>query len=172
MIQRALLAPMVWILVTLLDGKIFICAFSISVDPALFSGIFRVYVVHLVSGLLTEHINGILYRKCLGHFFLRLTQQHGSGRDQHHGEGAVQGGRDLQKQLLQEGRLSLRSLLLTSKFEFPFKLKHHLQNLSRGCLGGFSSNIQRGGVFLPLNCRIALLMHQCSSAAVLSFRRN
>uniref|UniRef100_A0A3Q1CQD9 Calcium homeostasis modulator 3 n=1 Tax=Amphiprion ocellaris TaxID=80972 RepID=A0A3Q1CQD9_AMPOC len=33
MIQRALLAPMVWILVTLLDGKIFICAFSVSVDP-------------------------------------------------------------------------------------------------------------------------------------------
>uniref|UniRef100_A0A3Q3M0B0 Calcium homeostasis modulator 3 n=1 Tax=Mastacembelus armatus TaxID=205130 RepID=A0A3Q3M0B0_9TELE len=39
MIQRALLAPMVWILVTLLDGKIFICAFSMSVDPALFSGL-------------------------------------------------------------------------------------------------------------------------------------
>lgn len=38
MIQRALLAPMVWILVTLLDGKIFICAFSVSVDPGLFSG--------------------------------------------------------------------------------------------------------------------------------------
>ncbi|XP_057704802.1 calcium homeostasis modulator protein 3 [Corythoichthys intestinalis] len=38
MIQRALLAPMVWILVTLLDGKIFICAFSVSVDPVLFSG--------------------------------------------------------------------------------------------------------------------------------------
>ncbi|XP_044229086.1 calcium homeostasis modulator protein 3 isoform X2 [Thunnus albacares] len=39
MIQRALLAPMVWILVTLLDGKIFICAFSVSVHPALFSGL-------------------------------------------------------------------------------------------------------------------------------------
>ncbi|XP_032408477.1 calcium homeostasis modulator protein 3 [Xiphophorus hellerii] len=39
MIQRALLAPMVWILVTLLDGKIFICAFSVSVDPGLFSGV-------------------------------------------------------------------------------------------------------------------------------------
>lgn len=38
MLQRALLAPLVWILVTLLDGKIFICAFSISVDPTLFSG--------------------------------------------------------------------------------------------------------------------------------------
>ncbi|KAM9803923.1 calcium homeostasis modulator protein 3 [Neosynchiropus ocellatus] len=38
MLQRALLAPMVWILVTLLDGKIFICAFSVSVDPSLFSG--------------------------------------------------------------------------------------------------------------------------------------
>ncbi|XP_074532451.1 calcium homeostasis modulator protein 3 [Halichoeres trimaculatus] len=39
MLQRALLAPMVWILVTLLDGKIFVCAFSASVDPALFSGL-------------------------------------------------------------------------------------------------------------------------------------
>ncbi|TNN48778.1 Calcium homeostasis modulator protein 3 [Liparis tanakae] len=38
MLQRAMLAPMVWILVTLLDGKIFICAFSVSVDPSLFSG--------------------------------------------------------------------------------------------------------------------------------------
>ena len=38
MIQRALLAPMVWILVTLLDGKIFICAFSMGVDPIFFSG--------------------------------------------------------------------------------------------------------------------------------------
>uniref|UniRef100_A0A3Q2PD88 Calcium homeostasis modulator 3 n=1 Tax=Fundulus heteroclitus TaxID=8078 RepID=A0A3Q2PD88_FUNHE len=38
MLQRALLAPMVWILVTLLDGKIFICAFSATVDPGLFSG--------------------------------------------------------------------------------------------------------------------------------------
>lgn len=51
MIQRALLAPMVWILVTLLDGKIFICAFSISVDPALFSGISKVSMVHLVLEL-------------------------------------------------------------------------------------------------------------------------
>ncbi|KAM6916225.1 calcium homeostasis modulator protein 3 [Xenentodon cancila] len=39
MIQRAMLAPMVWILITLLDGKIFVCAFSMSVDPALFSGV-------------------------------------------------------------------------------------------------------------------------------------
>lgn len=38
MMQRALLAPMVWILVTLLDGKIFICAFSMGVDPRHFSG--------------------------------------------------------------------------------------------------------------------------------------
>uniref|UniRef100_A0AAZ3RX83 Uncharacterized protein n=1 Tax=Oncorhynchus tshawytscha TaxID=74940 RepID=A0AAZ3RX83_ONCTS len=30
MMHRALLAPMVWILVTLLDGKIFICAFGMS----------------------------------------------------------------------------------------------------------------------------------------------
>lgn len=41
MIQKALLAPMVWILITLLDGKIFVCAFSMSVDPALFSGIYN-----------------------------------------------------------------------------------------------------------------------------------
>lgn len=45
MIQRALLAPMVWILVTLLDGKIFICAFSVSVDPELFSGICK-HILH------------------------------------------------------------------------------------------------------------------------------
>ncbi|XP_017551967.1 calcium homeostasis modulator protein 3 [Pygocentrus nattereri] len=39
MMQRALLAPMVWILVTLLDGKCFICAFSMSVDPKHFTGL-------------------------------------------------------------------------------------------------------------------------------------
>lgn len=39
MIQRSLLAPMVWILVTLLDGKCFVCAFSMNVDPKYFSGI-------------------------------------------------------------------------------------------------------------------------------------
>lgn len=33
-----MLAPMVWILVSLLDGKCFICAFSMSVDPKHFSG--------------------------------------------------------------------------------------------------------------------------------------
>jgi len=38
MLQRAMLAPMVWILVTLLDGKIFICAFSMGVDPQTFTG--------------------------------------------------------------------------------------------------------------------------------------
>ncbi|XP_053477521.1 calcium homeostasis modulator protein 3-like [Ictalurus furcatus] len=38
MMQRAMLAPMVWILVSLLDGKCFICAFSMSVDPKHFSG--------------------------------------------------------------------------------------------------------------------------------------
>uniref|UniRef100_A0A8C7NPL8 Uncharacterized protein n=1 Tax=Oncorhynchus mykiss TaxID=8022 RepID=A0A8C7NPL8_ONCMY len=38
MMYRALQAPMVWILVTLLDGKIFICAFGMSVDPKPFSG--------------------------------------------------------------------------------------------------------------------------------------
>ncbi|KAL6487070.1 hypothetical protein MHYP_G00036960 [Metynnis hypsauchen] len=39
MMQRALLAPIVWILVTLLDGKCFICAFSMSVDPKHFTGL-------------------------------------------------------------------------------------------------------------------------------------
>lgn len=39
MMQRALLAPMVWILMTLLDGKCFICAFSMNVDPKYFTGI-------------------------------------------------------------------------------------------------------------------------------------
>ncbi|XP_028648849.1 calcium homeostasis modulator protein 3 [Erpetoichthys calabaricus] len=38
MLQRALLAPLVWIIVTLLDGKCFICAFSISVDSSRFVG--------------------------------------------------------------------------------------------------------------------------------------
>uniref|UniRef100_A0A8C1APP2 Calcium homeostasis modulator 3 n=1 Tax=Cyprinus carpio carpio TaxID=630221 RepID=A0A8C1APP2_CYPCA len=39
MLQRSLLAPMVWILMTLLDGKCFICAFSMNVDPKYFTGI-------------------------------------------------------------------------------------------------------------------------------------
>ncbi|XP_053167872.1 calcium homeostasis modulator protein 3 isoform X2 [Hemicordylus capensis] len=37
-LQRAMIAPVVWILVTLLDGKCFICAFSNSIDPDKFSG--------------------------------------------------------------------------------------------------------------------------------------
>ncbi|XP_003218539.2 calcium homeostasis modulator protein 3 [Anolis carolinensis] len=32
-LQRAMIAPVVWIIVTLLDGKCFVCAFSISIDP-------------------------------------------------------------------------------------------------------------------------------------------
>ncbi|KAI7805345.1 calcium homeostasis modulator protein 3 isoform X1 [Triplophysa rosa] len=36
--QRSLLAPMVWILMTLLDGKCFICAFSMNVNPKHFTG--------------------------------------------------------------------------------------------------------------------------------------
>ncbi|XP_020823434.1 calcium homeostasis modulator protein 3 [Phascolarctos cinereus] len=36
-LQRALAAPVVWILLALLDGKCFICAFSSSVDPKKFS---------------------------------------------------------------------------------------------------------------------------------------
>lgn len=39
LIQRAMVAPVVWILVTLLDGKCFICAFSVSVDPSRFNGL-------------------------------------------------------------------------------------------------------------------------------------
>nr|XP_055026457.1 calcium homeostasis modulator protein 3 isoform X2 [Misgurnus anguillicaudatus] len=38
-IQRSLLAPMVWILMTLLDGKCLICAFSMNVNPKYFTGI-------------------------------------------------------------------------------------------------------------------------------------
>ncbi|XP_078497299.1 calcium homeostasis modulator protein 3 [Lissotriton helveticus] len=37
-IQRAMIAPVVWIIVTLLDGKCFICAFSESIDADRFSG--------------------------------------------------------------------------------------------------------------------------------------
>nr|XP_033796581.1 calcium homeostasis modulator protein 3 [Geotrypetes seraphini] len=37
-IQKAMIAPMVWIIVTLLDGKCFVCAFSSLVDPGKFSG--------------------------------------------------------------------------------------------------------------------------------------
>ncbi|KAJ6669099.1 hypothetical protein lerEdw1_007908 [Lerista edwardsae] len=37
-LQRAMIAPVVWIIVTLLDGKCFVCAFSNSVDPDKFSG--------------------------------------------------------------------------------------------------------------------------------------
>ncbi|NWI71764.1 CAHM3 protein, partial [Todus mexicanus] len=36
--QRAMVAPVVWIIVTLLDGKCLICAFSGSVDPENFVG--------------------------------------------------------------------------------------------------------------------------------------
>ena len=36
--QRAMVAPAVWIVVTLLDGKCLICAFSGSVDPKKFVG--------------------------------------------------------------------------------------------------------------------------------------
>ncbi|KAM6329649.1 calcium homeostasis modulator protein 3 [Podargus strigoides] len=36
--QRAMVAPVVWIIVTLLDGKCLICAFSGSVDPKKFVG--------------------------------------------------------------------------------------------------------------------------------------
>nr|XP_019580259.1 PREDICTED: calcium homeostasis modulator protein 3 [Rhinolophus sinicus] len=35
-LQRALAAPLVWILLALLDGKFFVCAFSSSVDPEKF----------------------------------------------------------------------------------------------------------------------------------------
>lgn len=56
-----------------------------------------------------------------GQYLTRLTQRHWTGSDQNHGQGAVQGGRHLQKQLVQEGRLALRSLLLTGRFESSFR---------------------------------------------------
>ncbi|KFO87999.1 Calcium homeostasis modulator protein 3, partial [Buceros rhinoceros silvestris] len=37
-LQRAMVAPVVWVIVTLLDGKCLICAFSSSVDPENFVG--------------------------------------------------------------------------------------------------------------------------------------
>uniref|UniRef100_A0A8D0BQS5 Calcium homeostasis modulator 3 n=1 Tax=Salvator merianae TaxID=96440 RepID=A0A8D0BQS5_SALMN len=37
-LQRAMIAPVVWIIVTLLDGKCFVCAFSSSIDPDRFPG--------------------------------------------------------------------------------------------------------------------------------------
>ncbi|XP_068807307.1 calcium homeostasis modulator protein 3 [Struthio camelus] len=37
-LQQAMIAPVVWIIVALLDGKCFICAFSGSVDPEKFAG--------------------------------------------------------------------------------------------------------------------------------------
>ncbi|XP_034295897.1 calcium homeostasis modulator protein 3 [Pantherophis guttatus] len=36
--QRAMIAPTIWILVSLLDGKCFVCAFSNSIDPEKFPG--------------------------------------------------------------------------------------------------------------------------------------
>lgn len=55
--------------------------------------------------------------------FTRPTQQHWSGSDQDHGQGALQGGRDLQEQLLQKGCLSLRSLLFSGTFESSLRKK-------------------------------------------------
>ncbi|XP_015275583.1 PREDICTED: calcium homeostasis modulator protein 3 [Gekko japonicus] len=46
-LQRAMIAPIVWILVTLLDGKCFVCAFSNSVDPDKFSGFANVTPAHV-----------------------------------------------------------------------------------------------------------------------------
>lgn len=43
--QRAMVAPVVWIIVTLLDGKCLICAFSGSMDPGKFVGFANVSTV-------------------------------------------------------------------------------------------------------------------------------
>uniref|UniRef100_A0A3B4AMU1 Uncharacterized protein n=1 Tax=Periophthalmus magnuspinnatus TaxID=409849 RepID=A0A3B4AMU1_9GOBI len=56
MLQRALLAPMVWILVSLLDGKILICAFSVNVDPSLFSGTNPPHLCPLFKSRLKTHL--------------------------------------------------------------------------------------------------------------------
>lgn len=45
--QRAMVAPVVWIIVTLLDGKCLICAFSGSVDPQKFVGFANVSTVQV-----------------------------------------------------------------------------------------------------------------------------
>lgn len=101
MIQRALLAPMVWVLVTLLDGKIFICAFSVSVDPALFSGICKLiqHSTQRNTYSILKYSNSnpycnttdtssvsMIYRVAC---FLRFAQQHRSGCDQNPGQSAL-----------------------------------------------------------------------------------
>lgn len=45
--QRAMVAPVVWIIVTLLDGKCLICAFSGSMDPEKFVGFANVSMVQV-----------------------------------------------------------------------------------------------------------------------------
>lgn len=45
--QRAMVAPVVWIVVTLLDGKCLICAFSSSADPEKFVGFANVSPVQV-----------------------------------------------------------------------------------------------------------------------------
>lgn len=76
MIQRALLAPMVWILVTLLDGKIFICAFSVSVDPELFSGICK-HILHSTQrNTFNEYSYGSLYCYIARYQSLRCVMLH------------------------------------------------------------------------------------------------
>uniref|UniRef100_A0ACB8F971 Uncharacterized protein n=1 Tax=Sphaerodactylus townsendi TaxID=933632 RepID=A0ACB8F971_9SAUR len=42
-----MIAPIIWILVTLLDGKCFVCAFSNSVDPDKFSGFVNITPAHV-----------------------------------------------------------------------------------------------------------------------------
>ncbi|KAK2530602.1 Calhm3 [Columba guinea] len=51
--QRAMVAPVVWIIVTLLDGKCLTCAFSSSVDPEKFVGFANTSMV-LVQQLLAK----------------------------------------------------------------------------------------------------------------------
>ena len=99
MIQRALLAPMVWILVTLLDGKIFICAFSVSVDPALFSGnckhtghsTYSRYILYIFSEYFQYYYfsSTVLVSLMSVVSLLRFAQQHRTRCDQNHGKNTV-----------------------------------------------------------------------------------
>lgn len=66
---------------------------------------------------LADHIVSVYYACALHFFFLRFAQRHGSGRDQNHGQGALQRRRYFQKQLFQKSCLSLCSLLFTSKWK-------------------------------------------------------
>ncbi|KAL8187399.1 UNVERIFIED_CONTAM: hypothetical protein K2H54_048088 [Gekko kuhli] len=87
-LQRAMIAPIVWILVTLLDGKCFVCAFSNSVDPDKFSGFANITPAH-VQLLLSkfpckedELIMNNTSRKAVSRYLRCWSQSHCVSQDQ------------------------------------------------------------------------------------------